>query len=303
MHSPLPRTQPGGVPMAIGAYLIWGLLPLYLLFVRAVPALEFVAWRIIWTLPFCLAVFAVRRNWSELRGALADWAILRRLAFSAGLIGVNWVVFTLAVQHDHLFAASLGYYINPLVNVFFGTLFLGEKLNRRQWTAVILAALGVSLLAFGALDMLYISLTLAVSFSAYGLVRKLTPVGPLPGLTIESLLLLLPAMAVTAWYATGPGGSGMAQSPQLSLLVALGGVLTGTPLLLFSGAAKRMDYSMLGMIQFMSPTISFVIGLTVFHEPLRPVQLTCFVVIWTAIALFVWDLLAQRRRLSGKAPA
>lgn len=285
--------------MALGAYTIWGLLPLYLMWVRAVPPVEFVAWRVIWTLPFCLAVIAGMRAWPELREAVRSRTALTRLAATSLLIGVNWVVFTIAVQNGHLFAASLGYYINPLVNVFFGTLFLGERLNRAQWAAVGLAAAGVSLLAFGAVEMLYISLTLAVSFSAYGLIRKLTPVGPLPGLTIESALLALPAAATTAWFAASPAGSGMAISPGLSVLVMLGGVLTGTPLLLFAGAAKRMDYSALGMVQFLSPTISFVIGLTVFHEPLRPVQLACFVLIWLAIAVFVWDLLAQRRRAAS----
>lgn len=285
--------------MALGAYTIWGLLPLYLMWVRAVPPVEFVAWRVIWTLPFCLAVIAGMRAWPELREAVRSRTALTRLAATSLLIGVNWVVFTIAVQNGHLFAASLGYYINPLVNVFFGTLFLGERLNRAQWAAVGLAAAGVSLLAFGAVEMLYISLTLAVSFSAYGLIRKLTPVGPLSGLTIESALLALPAAATTAWFAASPAGSGMAISPGLSVLVMLGGVLTGTPLLLFAGAAKRMDYSALGMVQFLSPTISFVIGLTVFHEPLRPVQLACFVLIWLAIAVFVWDLLAQRRRAAS----
>lgn len=297
------RSQAGGLPMALGAYVIWGLLPLYLMWVRAVPPVEFVAWRVLWTIPFCLAVFAVTRSWDDLRAAAMNRHVLGRLFVTALLIGVNWVVFTVAVQNGHLFAASLGYYINPLVNVFFGTLFLGERLTRRQWLAVALAASGVSLLAFGAVEMLYISLTLAVSFSAYGLVRKLTPVGPLPGLTIESALLAVPALATTAWFAASPAGSGMAQSPGLSLLVMLGGVLTGVPLLLFAGAAKRMDYSMVGMVQFLSPTISFVIGLTVFHEPLRPVQLACFVLIWLAIAVFVWDLLAQRRRSTSEAPA
>lgn len=285
--------------MALGAYTIWGLLPLYLMWVRAVPPVEFVAWRVIWTLPFCLAVIAGMRAWPELREVVRSRTALTRLAATSLLIGVNWVVFTIAVQNGHLFAASLGYYINPLVNVFFGTLFLGERLNRAQWAAVGLAAAGVSLLAFGAVEMLYISLTLAVSFSAYGLIRKLTPVGPLSGLTIESALLALPAAATTAWFAASPAGSGMAISPGLSVLVMLGGVLTGTPLLLFAGAAKRMDYSALGMVQFLSPTISFVIGLTVFHEPLRPVQLACFVLIWLAIAVFVWDLLAQRRRAAS----
>jgi chloramphenicol-sensitive protein RarD len=289
-------SRSSGLFMAIGAYGLWGVMPLYLMWVRAVPPVEFVAWRVIWTLPFCLVVIALGRHWAELRIALADRKLLRRLALSALFIGVNWVVFTLAIQQGHVFAASLGYYINPLANVLAGTLFLSERLTRTQWGAVGLAALGVSLLAWGAIEMLYISLTLALSFGAYGLVRKLTPVGPLIGLTIESALLLIPALATMAWFAASPAGSSFAVRPALSLLIAASGTITAVPLMLFAGAARRLDLSMLGMVQFMSPTISFVIGLVVFHEPLRPVQLACFLLIWSAIALFVYDLLARRQR-------
>lgn len=285
--------------MAIGAYTLWGLMPLYLMWVRRVPPVEFVAWRIVWTLPFCLAVIALGRHWADLRAALANRAVLSRLALSALTIGTNWTVYTLAIQQGHVFAASLGYYINPLANVLAGTLFLGERLTRLQWAAVALAAAGVSLLAWGAADMLYISLTLAVSFCTYGLLRKLTPVGPLAGLTIESGLLIVPSLVVLAWYAAGPGGSGFAVSPGLSLLIAMGGAITAVPLMLFAGAARRMDYSTLGMVQFIAPTMVFLIGLTLFHEPLRPIQLACFLAIWSSIALFVWDLLAQRRRMTA----
>ena len=282
------------MPMAVGAYLIWGFLPLYLMLVRAVPPFEFVGWRIIFTLPLCLLFITLRRQTGDLLAALRNPAVMVRLAVSSVLIGVNWLIYIAAIQAGHVFAASLGYYINPLVNVLAGTLFLREKLSVRQWVAVALATAGVSLLAWDAREMLWISLSLAVSFSAYGLVRKLTPVGSLPGLTIESGVLLLPAIAVAAYYAGLPAGSAFGRDPGSSLLLVLGGVLTAVPLLLFAIAARRMDYSTLGFVQFIAPTIVFLLGLFVFHEPLRQVQLACFVAIWCAIAIFVWDLLTRR---------
>ncbi len=293
-----------GLWMALGAYLIWGFLPLYLRQVHWVPPYEFIGWRIIWTLPLCLSVLALRGQLATLLDAVRRPRNVALLALSALLIAVNWTVYVIAIQSGHVFAASLGYYINPLVNVLAGTLLLGETLTRQQWLAVGLAALGVSLLAWGARDMLWISLTLAISFSAYGLVRKLVAVESLPGLTVETLLLLIPA-AVTVWYfAQGPDGSAMTRSAGAAGWVMAGGLLTGVPLLLFAAAARRMDYSSLGMTQFCAPTIVFLLGVFVFDEPLRPVQLACFVLIWCAIAVFVWDILAQRRtRLLRKAPA
>ncbi|MBS0480606.1 MAG: EamA family transporter RarD [Proteobacteria bacterium] len=290
------RTAPGlagGLPYAIGAYTIWGLLPLYLRLVRTVPPVEFVAWRIIWTLPFCLIVAAIMKQGAELRAVLGNRRTLARLTLSATLIGVNWTIYVLAIQAGHFFAASLGYYINPIANVLAGTLFLGERLTARQWTAVALATAGVSLLAWDARDMLWISLSLAASFCLYGVIRKVTPVGALAGLTIESAVLIIPAAAVALWYAASPAGSSFGQSAGSSLLIMFAGVVTGVPLMLFAAAARRMDYSTLGMVQFIAPTMVFVMGLTLFHEPLRPVQLACFMAIWVAIAVFVWDLLAQ----------
>ncbi len=296
--------MPSGLPMALGAYFIWGLLPLYLKLVRHVPALEFIGWRILWTLPFCLLIVAARRQGPELRAALGNWSIMRRLGVSALLIAFNWTIYVFAVQGGHVFAASLGYYINPLANVLAGTLFLQERLTRRQWAAVGIATAGVTLLAWGARDTLWISLALAVSFCGYGLVRKVTPVGSLPGLTIESMWLIAPAVATTTWFAASPAGSSFGHAVSTSLLIVLGGVITAVPLLLFAIAARRMDYSLLGMVQFIAPTLVFITGLTVYGEPLRPVQLACFALIWIAIAVFVWDLVAQRRAASaGQAPA
>ena len=304
MQSAPKKTDNSGLIMALGAYLIWGFLPLYLRLVHWVPPYEFIGWRIIWTLPLCVAVLALRGQIGMVIGALRRPRNVALLALSALLIAVNWTVYVIAIQSGHVFAASLGYYINPLVNVLAGTVLLGERLTRWQWVAVGLAALGVSLLAWDARDMLWISLTLAVSFSAYGLVRKLVAVESLPGLTIETLLLLIPAALTVWWFAQGPDGSAMVRSPGAAALLMAGGALTGIPLLLFAAAARRMDYSSIGMVQFCAPTIVFLLGVFVFGEPLHAVQLACFVLIWSAISVFVWDILAQHRaRLLSQAPA
>jgi chloramphenicol-sensitive protein RarD len=301
-QDPKPSSQ-SGLPAAFLTYLIWGLLPLYLMWVRQVPPFEFVGWRIIFTLPLCLLLVAALKQGAALRAALA-WPVLRLLTLSALLVATNWMIYIAAVQTGHVLATSIGYYMNPLANVLAGTLFLHERLSKAQWLAVGLAALGVSFLAWDARDTLWISLTLAVSFSAYGLVRKLAPVESLAGLTVETTVLLPIALGIVGWYAQSSSGSSFGHDLQTSLLIAISGVITAVPLLMFAWAARRMDYSVLGMVQFFSPTIVFFLGLFVFHEPLKPSQLACFALIWSAIAVFMWDLWQQRRiRLAEQAPA
>ena len=290
--APLDRT---GLTAALGAYVIWGLMPLYLLLVRSVPAFEFVGWRIIWTLPLCLLIALLRKQWPELRAAFAHRRTLGWLALSATLIAVNWVVYVWAIQNGQVYAASLGYYINPLVNVLLGTMLLGERLTRRQWIAVALAAIGVSLLAAGALTTMWISLTLALSFGSYGLIRKQVAVGAVPGLTIESTLLLVPSFGVALYYAQTEGSS-FAVSTELSLAIMAGGAFTAFPLLLFAIAARKLPYSTLGFIQFLAPSIVFILGLTVFGEELKPAQAACFACIWAAAAVFAWDMVARSRK-------
>ena len=288
--------EKGGLPAALGAYLIWGFLPLYLMFVSAVPPFEFVGWRIIWTVPICLVIVAMRNQFPAVREALGSRKTVLFLAISASLIGINWFIYVWAIQNERVFASSLGYYINPIINVLLGTVLLKEKLSRLQWLAVGIAGVGVALLALGALDTLWISLTLALSFALYGLVRKQVDVGALPGLTIEAGLLLPPSLAIVWSYSGGGAASSFGNDLTLSLLIILGGILTALPLLLFAIAARRMPYSTLGFIQYMAPTIVFLLGLFVFKEELRPVQLACFVLIWIAVALFVWDLWSRSRR-------
>ena len=296
MELPQNDAPPSGLPAALAAYVIWGFLPLYLILVKTVPALEFVGWRIIWTVPICLVIVALRRQGADLRKALGDRRVMLTLTGSAVLIGGNWLVYVWAVKSGHVLAASMGYFINPLVNVLLGTLLLKEKLTPRQWTAVAIAAAGVLLLLGGAYTTLWISLSLALSFGTYGLLRKQVAVGSLPGLTIESAILLVPALGVAYYYSTTSAGSAFGQDATLSLIIMLGGVLTAIPLLLFAIAARRMDYSVLGFIQFIAPTIVFFLGLFVFGEELQLIQLASFLLIWTALAIFVWDLIARRNR-------
>jgi len=297
MTNPAPPAPPkaSGLAPALGAYLIWGFLPLYLLLVKSVPPFEFVGWRIIWTLPLCLVIVAWRRQFPELLAALKSPRSLLALLASALLIGFNWFVYIWAIMAGEVYAASIGYYLNPLLNVLLGTLFLGERLSRRQWVAVGIAGLAVTLLAAGAVTSLWISLSLALSFAFYGLVRKQVAVGSLPGLTIESAILMPVAAAIAGWYAISPQGSAFGHDAWMSALIVFSGVVTAVPLLLFAIAARRMDYSTLGFIQYLSPTIVFFLGLTVFHQPLAPAKLASFVLIWIAVGVFVWDLWAKRK--------
>lgn len=290
---------PSGLPHALVAYLMWGLVPLYMLPIRQVAPWEVVGWRILFTLPFCLVLVHFARQGSQLAMILRDRRALLALTASALLIGGNWLIYFVAIQEGHVLAASLGYYINPLANVLAGALFLGERLSRRAWAAVALAAAGVGLLAWGARETLLISLSLAATFCGYGLVRKLAPVPSLPGLAVESAVLVLPALGVLAWTDAHEGllfGSDL----KMTLMLVGTGIVLSTPLLFFAVAARRMDYSTLGFVQFLSPTLAFLLALFVFHEPLRPVQLACFIAIWIAIAIFTWDLLQQRVRARAR---
>jgi len=302
--SPVPNGgQRSGLPAAFGAYIIWGFLPLYLLLVTSVPPFEFVGWRIIWTLPLCLLIVALRRQFPALRAAIADRRTLLMLFVSALLIALNWFVYIWAIMQEQVYAASLGYYLNPLLNVLLGTLLLGEKLSKWQWLAVIIAAVAVALLAVGALTTLWISLSLACSFALYGIVRKQVTVGSLPGLTIESAILLLPAAGIAWYYAQSPTGSAFGNDWFLSLVIVFSGVVTAVPLLLFAIAARRMNYSTLGFIQYLAPTIVFILGLTVFGEELKPAQLGSFILIWIAVAIFAADLWTRTRRTKLAAAA
>ena len=295
-QTPAPAgSHQGGLPFAVAAYGIWGFVPLFFKLIASVPPVEVLAQRIIWSLPLCFLIMLFRRQIGEYLAALKDWRTLRLLLASSLLIAVNWLVYIYSIFTDHVLAASLGYYLNPLVNVMLGMIFLGERLSRLQLVAVAIAGVGVAILLAGALDTLWISLTLAFSFGTYGLIRKVVPVGSLPGLSVETTVLLLPSLGVAAWYLWAGDGRGFGSDSSISLLLMAGGVITAVPLLLFATAARRMSYAALGFVQFLAPTLQFLLSLFVFHEPLKPAQLACFVLIWISIAVFSFDMLRKMR--------
>jgi chloramphenicol-sensitive protein RarD len=291
-----PARRSSGLPHAFGVYAMWGLLPLYFALLHAVAPTQIVAARTLFSLPLCLALAAVSGQLGEVRLALRDRARLVPLCASAALIGANWLVYVGAVAHGHVLAASLGYYINPLINVLLGTLFLGERLGRWRWLAVGLAGIGVALLAWGARDMLWISLALAITFALYGLVRKLVATPALAGLTVETLLLGPIGLAWLIWERGARGSIVLGRDWHADLLLASSGLVTVIPMLLFAQAARRLDLSTLGFIQYLTPTILFAISLLVFHEPLRTVQLASFILIWAGIAIYTADVVALHRR-------
>ena len=284
----------GGLGAAVLAYVLWGFFPIYFHPLLGVPAVELVSWRVVFTLPVCLAVVLATGQGAALRAAVTNPAMLGRLVLSAMAIGCNWLMYLVAIETHQVLAASLGYYINPLLNVLIGVLFLKERLNRLQWAAVILAAGGIAVLLAGALSMLGVALAMAGSFALYGLVRKFVAVPSVIGLTVETAVLFVPALAAVIHAATLPAGSALGQGGLVPWLLAGSGVVTAVPLLLFAVAARKLDLSTLGFAQFIAPTILFVLGAMLYGEPLDPARVTCFVLIWAAIGLFSYDLLRRR---------
>ncbi|KHS48146.1 EamA family transporter RarD [Novosphingobium subterraneum] len=285
-----------GLASALAAYVMWGLLPLYFRALHAVPPLELVGWRVLFTVPVCFVIISFRKQWPDVRAALTSGHVLGLLVLSALLIGSNWLIFVIAINSGHVLATSLGYYINPLINVVLGTVFLGERLTRVQWVAVALAGAGIALLLGGALDTLAVALSLAFTFAFYGFVRKKAPVGAVPGLTIETVLLVAPALVIVWLGAVSPAGSALAMGGHETPLLIASGVATAIPLLLFAVAARSLPLSTLGFVQFLSPTLSFILGLTVFGEALDATRLACFALIWAAIALYSWDMVKRARQ-------
>lgn len=270
-----------GLLLGIAAYAIWGLLPLYLRLLHGVPAAQVLAHRVVWSLVLLFGVVLVTRR---LRGivAAARGRTLLLLCASAALIAVNWLVYIWSVQNGHVLEASLGYFINPLVNVALGMAVLGERIGRVQIVAVAVAAIGVLALAVSGGGALWISLTLAFSFGLYGLIRKVAAIDALGGLTVETALLLGPAIAVL--LASGDGVFG--RGTTLDLLLVLAGAVTAAPLLMFAAAARRLRYATLGLLQYIAPTLQFVEAVVIFREPLRPVHIVTFTLIWIGCALY-----------------
>ncbi len=278
-----------GYVLGLCAYSIWGLFPLYFKAVEQIPAPEIVVHRALWSALFGAALLALWRHrgwWRELRAEPRRIAVL---GICGALIASNWLIYVWAVNHERMLEASLGYYINPLVNVLLGLLILGERLRRMQWLAVGLAAAGVAQQVWQLGSLPWVSLALALSFGCYGLIRKQAPVAALPGLVVETWLLLPLALGWLLLHpASATGQAAFWSTPEALWLVAAGPI-TLVPLICFNAAARHLPYASLGFLQYIAPTLVLLLAVLVYEEPLPPSALLAFVFIWAGLALFSLD--------------
>lgn len=275
-----------GMLQAALAYIAWGLFPLYFRELQGVGAFEIVLHRVAWSVAFLALILLWLRRWQWIATLRFQPTVLAMFALSALVLAVNWLTYVWAVSNGHVIDASLGYFINPLVSVALGTFVLGERLRRWQWVAVALAAAGVLWLAALGPNIPWVGIVIAVSFGLYGLMRKTAALGALEGLTLETLLLAPPAIALLAWWTwQGSGGLAHRDGATLAWLIGLG-PMTSVPLLLFAAGARRISLATLGVLQYLSPTIQLALGLWVFGEQLSGDRLVGFALTWIALAVF-----------------
>lgn len=295
-------TSAAGLAYALAAYLMWGLVPLFWKQLLHIPAAELVSHRIVWSLVFVLAVLAWQKRMPELKGVLRDRRRVLWLAGSTALISLNWGLYIWAVLDGRITEGSLGYYINPLVNVILGRVFLGETLRPAQLVSVGLAGVGVTWLAVQGDHFPWVAIALALSFGLYGLLRKQAPVRPLPGLAVETLI----AVPVAAFILGTRGVEGTwafsISTPLQVAFVFAGGAVTALPLLWFAHAAQRLKYSTLGIIQYLSPTIQLLLAVLVYGEPFTRAHAVTFICIWAGVAVYAIDAVVAQRRLMKQVP-
>jgi chloramphenicol-sensitive protein RarD len=279
----------GGFLLGLTAYGLWGILPIYFNALRWVRAVDIVAHRVLWSLPFLALLITASGGWKRVRAAASTPRTIGMLFVTALLIGTNWLLYVHAVTGGHILAASFGYYLNPLANVLLGRFVLRERLAFLQWTAVAVAAAGISILAAGALSQLWMSLSMCITFAFYGLLRKIVPADALTGLGVETTILFPFAVAWLGWemLASQPL---LGTSSRETELLLLAGVVSTTPLLLFTAAAKRLPYSTLGMLQFVAPTLQFLIAV-LYGEHVTFAHAIAFPAIWFALVLYVIAML------------
>ncbi|MBM3595066.1 MAG: EamA family transporter RarD [Alphaproteobacteria bacterium] len=296
--SPQPESRRGLIH-GTTAYVLWGLLPLYFHLIREVNSGEIVAQRVVWSVGLLLLLVTVMRRLGSLRQAIRTPRVLAMLTASALLIAANWLIYVWAVLNQQVLATSMAYFLNPLLNIAMGVVLLRERLTRPQSLAVLLAGAGVAAMALGASGSLWISLSIAFSFAFYGLIRKFAPVVAFEGLTVETLLLAPLALGYLVWL-SGRGGVSFGSEEDLTALLVLSGAITTAPLLLFAVAARELRMATLGLLQFIAPSIQFVLAITLFGERLDVLRLASFGLIWTGLAVYLGSTVLDR---SGRESA
>jgi chloramphenicol-sensitive protein RarD len=275
-----------GVACALVAYLAWGFFPLYFKQLEALPPLEILAHRCAWSLVTLVVILALTGGWGKVRQALRDWRTLLVLAVTTLLIATNWLVFLYAVTSRQVLQSSLGYFINPLVSVVLGYLVMRERLQRLQVVSIAIAAVGVFIMALHHGNMPWIALVLAVTFGLYGLLRKLVPVDAVTGLAVETLLLFPAACSYICYLGATGRGAFPSAVVRYDVLLPVAGLVTAIPLLLFAAAARRLRLATLGFMQYLTPTLHFLLAVLAFGEPFSRIELVSFTCIWTGLALY-----------------
>jgi chloramphenicol-sensitive protein RarD len=284
-----------GIAFGVGAYLAWGVLPVYWKLLDSVDSTEILAHRFIWSVAFLSIVITLRHGWPHITGL--SRRVIGRLLFAGCLLAVNWGTYIWAVNSGHIVETSLGYFINPLLNVVLGVLILRERLDPGQWVAVAIATFGVGYMTVQVGSLPWIALVLAGSFAFYALLKKqLHGVGPVESLTIEISAILIPALAfVTVRGVTGVGAFGRA-GPMTTVLLALTGIATAVPLMLFGAAAQRIKLSTIGILQYIAPSLQFLIGVFIYGEEVSHPELVGFILVWIALAVFTGHGVVRSRR-------
>jgi chloramphenicol-sensitive protein RarD len=275
-----------GTLIAAGAYVMWGVLPIYWHALTGVTPVEILMHRIVWSLLFCVLLVAAMQDWGWLRAGFRRPIVFRRFVVTAVLLACNWLIYIWANNNGHIVEASLGYFITPLVNVVLGLLILHERLRPGQWLALAIATAGVSYLVLNASGWLWIAFTLALSFGFYGLLRKTATWGSLQGLTVEMGILFVPAMAYLVLAASRGSMAFGTQNTQTTLMLAFSGVITAVPLLLFASGARQVPLTTLGVLQYIAPTMQFMIGVFLYNEPFSRTSLIGFSIVWIALGVY-----------------
>ncbi|MGL4668582.1 MAG: EamA family transporter RarD [Saezia sp.] len=279
-----------GLGYAITAYLLWGMAPVFFKFLDEVPTYEIIAHRIIWSLALLIIFITFNQSWSQVLRITKQPKVLLQLMFSSILVCTNWTIYVWAINHEHVLETSLGYFICPLSSILLGIIFLKERFRALQWTALVLAALGilVQIWFFGTVPI--IALSIALTFSLYGFARKLIGVGPMAGLFFETLWLFPFALIYLLFFTDGSITSNLFNNRlNLNLLLAASGAMTTIPLILFNAAAIRIKLSTLGILQYFGPTLAFLLAIFVYHEPIGWDKWITFIFIWAGLLLFIWD--------------
>ena len=287
-----------GLLSGAAAYVMWGLFPIYFVLTKSVPALEILGHRIVWSVPFCFLVILFRRQLKPLWSGLKNGKTVLYLTIAAIFLSINWGLYIWAIQIEEIMQASLGYYINPLCYVIVGVMFFNEAMSRLQWVAIALAFMGVSVLTLYGGVFPWISITLALTFTAYGVFKKFVDIGAMPGLQIETLVLLPLALLMMAYLAHSPGLAFGSGDWKIDALMVFAGPMTILPLFAFSFAARRIKLSTLGILQYIGPSLQFICALY-YGEVFTPAHAWCFGLIWTGVALFAWDGWRVNRRTSS----